>query len=197
MLLDATPGDNRPPKREIGFFDEQFERIARIFDDVAVWFRRGYPAREIARLWDAAAAGVLYLYRNHPIPSCAALLLLYGAFLLVRLHLRRRSRPERALPRNLRKAFRAMERLERFATAKGGVARADWQSYRVWAEESGRRLLEDCAREYERLRFRGRDCSEEELKALLADVRDAVRALRAESSERKRTIRAGKADRQT
>ncbi len=197
MLLDATPGDNRPPKQEIGFFDEQFERIAKLFDDVAVWFRRGYPARGIARLWDAAAAGVLYLYQDRPISSCTAILLLYGAFLFVRIHLRRRNSPERALPRNLRKAFRAMKRLERIATAKGGVARADWQSYRVWAEESGRRLLEDCAREYERLRFRGRDCSEEELNMFLINVRNAAKALRAKSSEMKRTIHAEKPARRT
>lgn len=173
MTLDATPGGGRPPKPEIGFLESGFDWLLLWFDNVAVWFRRGYPTRAIVRIWDSAEAGAAYLYENHPFASAAVLILLYGTFWFVRFRIRCGNLPDRALPRNLRKASRAMRRLERETAKRLGKNRAEWQSYRFWAETIGLPRMKACAIEYERIRFRGGDCSEDELRAFFVRIRCA------------------------
>ena len=178
VLVDATP-----PGEEIeGLLAEDrswsrtfFDRIALRVDNVVYWFRRGYPAQAIIRVWDEAYGRTLDHVRTHPVRSVFELAVLLVLAAAPFLYLRYRRGRRYALARRLRRLASMMRALQLGIWRKTGVRREPWQTYGVWARELDDPALTACVELYERIRYAGRDPLPEDVEAFVRAVREVRR----------------------
>jgi len=178
VLVDATP-----PGGEVeALLDEErswgrtfLDRIALRFDNVVYWFRRGYPAQAIIRIWDEAYGRTLDHVKTHPFRAAFELALLLFLAAAPFLYLRHRRGGRYALTRQLRRLASMMRSLQLAIWRKTGVRREPWQTYSVWAKELDDPALTECTELYERIRYAGRDPGQEDVEAFVRAVREVRR----------------------
>ena len=178
VLVEATPpGDEIEAilAEEDSWWRDTRDLVAFRFDNMVYWFRRGYPAQVIIRVWDAVYSWTVFQVRNHPVRflfELAVPALLAGAGVMF---LRSRRRKRYALARQFLRPARMMRSLHMDVWRMTNVRREPWQTYGAWAKKFDDPALAECVALYERIRYAGRIPLPEEIEAFERAVREVRR----------------------